>query len=201
MNIQQRVETSLEYQLGMFSALYLHRDWLRTQYMGNYPAFWLLGKIVPQSMRDSLLSTKGAGTNRLAARMDDHPFDKSSHSKIDDSVGPSFSQHQEGDSLEQAITVARSISKREPIIVIFPMHYEYNQLTDKQNSGYILALEQLYAYITAIGQKNNCKVMIIKSKDFQQPEYWTRTPAHFNVPGSARVWESLRDGILKLYPQ
>lgn len=199
MSMQQRLETYLEYQFGMASAVYLNRDWLRTQYLGNYPAFWVLGNIIPQGVRDRLFGAKGAGTNRLAARMNDHPFVGYIRTEEDSSVVPTFNPHYEGDSLKQAIAIARRIGKKEPIIVVFPMHYEYNRLTSAQKVAYILAMKQLYDYISELGRTDKCQVMIVRSEDFQQAEYWTRTPAHFNVLGSSRVWESLKDGINKLY--
>ena len=193
-----RVETALEFGLGHVSALYHNRDYFRTQYLGNYPSFWLLAHILPQRLKSRIFPAKAQGTNRLAARMDDYPFDPNTAQTIPKQT-PRFTPRGEGDYLQEAITVSRAISGKPPLIVVFPVHYDYNRLTPAQRAAYIRELGSFNTYILQIGLQTGSDVVAVNSPNFQNPHLWTATAAHFNAQGSAAVWNDIKPEICHFF--
>ena len=195
----QRIENYSQWWLGNISMLYRHRDFLRTEFLGNYPIFWLLGSLTPKELRARLFPAKAQGLNRLAARADDLPFDGET-SELNASLNPAivnnkFTAHTQGDYLEKAIEIAKQINPYPPIIVSFPIHYEYSKLKEVERQRYLSSLKELREYLERVAAKTESELMFIDSKDFQDPQLWTRSLAHFNSQGHEKIWRILQPAL------
>ena len=180
-----------------FSRLYQHRDFFRTNLTGNYPIYWFIGKVLPRSLMARLLPSKAQGTNRLAARSDDFSYDPAS---VPASTGHRvrFTEHTQGDYLEKCLVLARSLSARPPVILAFPTHYEYNHPDEAERRDDLTALADFKDYLDSVAQRTESMLIFVPSEPFQNPGWWTRSFDHFNVEGSARVWEAIEPQIRAL---
>ena len=199
----QHVENYSQWWLGNISMLYRHRDFLRTEVLGNYPIFWALGNLTPLQLRARLFPAKAQGLNRLAARADDSPF-KAETSKLNSflpsaEIKNKFTPHAQGDYLEKAIKIAKKISVNPPIIISFPIHYEYSKITEVQRQKYFSSLRELREYLENIASQTGSELMFIDSADFQAPQLWTRSLAHFNIDGHEKIWKILQPNLCKFY--
>jgi len=192
-------EVAAEWMLGNLSMLYRHRDFLRTEYVGNYPALWFVGTLIPRPMLARLFPSKAEGTNRLAARTDDFPFKPEFVSEPNSRL-PRFTPHTQGDYLEQAVAIAKNISSKPPIILSFPTHYEYDQINTEQRHYYLRSLQEYKHYLETVAAQSGSELVVIPSEKFQAPELWTRTPAHFNARGSMVIWKMMQPQLCSLYP-
>lgn len=193
------VEAYNEYNLGNFSMLYRHRDYLRTHTVGNYPIFYAISHFTPASIRSRLFPAKAQGTNRLSAQSDDYPYDKSI-GKPTTSPLYYFTPHVQGDYLEKAIDAAYAISAKPPVIVSMPFHYEYDKINAAQRASFLRAFNDLHLYLKDLAARKNCVLAYVPSERLQAPNLWTRTRAHFNSAGSERVWRAIRPELCTIYP-
>jgi hypothetical protein len=194
----QRVEAYAQWWSGDLSMLYRHRDFLRTEVLGNYPIYWLIGKLLPRSLISRVFPEKSKGLNRLAARADDFPFnsEKIKRSSNIDSVNfLEFTPHYQGDYLEQALAIAKSISAKPPIILSFPIHYEFNSPSQVARNNTLKVLNEFNQYLSAVAEDTGSMLMFVDSESFQSPSLWTRTEAHFNAVGHLKIWESLKEKL------
>lgn len=195
----EAVEAKAQWRLGNLSMMYRHRDFLRIEYIGNYPAFWTVSALIPRSILMRLFPERGKGTNRLAARMDDFPYERA-YAEDTNGNPPVFTPHVQGDYLEQAIAIAKRISAKPPIIFSFPIHYEYDRITQQEREGYLQALQELKAYLETVASHTGSELMFVPSREFQNPDLWTRTRAHFNAKGHQKIWQMFQSEFCRLYP-
>jgi hypothetical protein len=194
----ESIEIAAQWQLGRYSKLYRHRDYFRTEVIGNYPAFWVAGRLIPRSILSRLYPEKARGTNRLAARMDDFDFD-AADAKPASGGNVSFSGEEERKYLLKAISTARSISRNPPIILAFPLHFEFQVLGAETRRSYLNAVQEFEADLKNIAADTGSELMVVRSEEFQNPAYWTVTPFHFNAVGARKIWEMLRPQFCRLY--
>jgi hypothetical protein len=199
LSLNEKVEVLAQWMLGNISMLYRHRDFFRTEYIGNYPVFWLANVLIPRFIIERLFPGKSEGTNRLGARLDDYPYKPKISGDYDNSK-PIFTPHFQGDYLEKSLRIAKEISSNPPIILAFPIHYEFGRVGQEKRKYTLKALDQLHEYLNNLATSTGSKLMFVASENFQAPELWTRTSAHFNSEGSALIWKSLKPSFCQLYP-
>ncbi len=196
--LSERVETEAQWQLGRYSHFYRHRDFLRTEAVGNYPMFWFISKVLPRSVMARLYPAKAKGTNRLAARINEYNF-------VPDTKSPPvgakyyFSPRVQGDYLNKSIELAKAISAQPPLILAQPWHYEYNPITPAARAASMEAAAQFENYVRAVAREQKCELVLVPSRSFQDPADWTATPAHFNARGARKVWAAMRPQVCALY--
>ncbi len=187
----ERAERRAQWDLGRASALYRHRDFFRTDLTGNYPIYWLIGRTLPRSLMARLFPAKAQGTNRLAARSDDFPYDPAAVPASGGGGRVRFTPHAQGDYLEKCLEVAREISPRPPVILAFPIHYEYSHPDDAERASLLAAFGACDDYLTQLARRTGSELITVRSEPLQDPRWWTRSSAHFNAEGSARVWQAI----------
>ena len=195
--LSERVETEAQWQLGRFSHFYRHRDFLRTEEVGNYPMFWFAGKLLPGSVKARLFPDRAQGTNRLAARINDRNFVPNTKKQLDKKRY--FSPHVQGDYLIKSVELAKTISAKPPIILAQPWHYEYSNLTPAAHQIAVQTAAQFEDYVRTVARQQGCELIIVPSREFQNPADWTATPAHTNVRGARKIWALMRPQICELY--
>jgi hypothetical protein len=198
----KKIEAYAQWWLGNISSLYRNRDFFRTEIVGNYPIYWLINNVLPRSLINKVFPAKSQGLNRLAAHADDFPFShenikKSPHTKPDNFA--KFTPHDQGDYLEKAIAIAKNISAKPPIIIAFPIHYEYDSPDEAHKSSILSALAEFENYVNNISQKTGSELIFIDSKAFQSPDLWTRSIAHFNASAHRKIWKAAKKQLCQSY--
>lgn len=193
-SLPQRVESELQYNIGMVSAAYRARDGAKIEEVGNYPSFWLVGQLLPASLRVRLLSTKGTATNRFGARLDDGAFEPASR---DVGFPVAFAALPQARFLRSAIESAIKISGHPPVIVQMPFHYEFTALSDAETAQTLRTLDMVTAELQGVCDRTGSTMITVDSRSFQDPRYWTRTAAHPSALGHAEIWRRYGPTLLK----
>lgn len=194
----ERLEGWTQWKLGQLSLLYRHRDFFRTGLTGNYPIYWLIGRTLPRSLMARAFPAKAQGTNRLAARADDFPYDSAAVPSSPGGYRTRFAPHLQGDYLEKCVALAQSISRRPPIILVFPIHYEYGHPEEAERASILTALSDFKSYLEQMAQRTRSDLILVPSESFQQARWWTRSVAHFNAEGSERIWRVIEPQVRAL---
>lgn len=187
MDLSQRVEVKAEWYLGEISRFYRHRDLARTEVMGNYPVFWAIGALTPPAIR---MKVVGRGTNRLGANLEDFPFIPEDRKKVPGGRPRLAAQDQER-YLRLIVRQAHKIGAK-PVLLAFPTHTAYLELNPEQERQLQEALDGYEKLMVRIAHEEHAELLLVPSRDFQDPSLWTRTVAHFNRAGSQKIWQLLR---------
>jgi hypothetical protein len=190
LSLPERVEVQSQWTLSKTSRLFRHRDWARTEIMGNYPVFWAIGAVMPKKILKAVLSSKADGANRLGANVKDADFDPAVLKKAE-RQDAAFAPEDQSSHIRKCIAAARAMGAK-PILLCFPMHVEAYDVSPSARQALYEAVQQFERHIQQLAKEESTDVLLCLSEEFQEPSLWTRTPAHFNGRGARAIWEYLR---------
>ncbi len=184
-------QANLEYFLTRYSALYRTKDIIRTQEVGNYPSFYVAGKLLAlrPSLRQKVLGEKAFGTGRFSAHVEDYPYSKSFAEPSD--LRWYFSRKGLAEYIPKAVEAAKKLSRRAPILISHPIHYEYENISPEERVSYLAAESEYHQYLREVARETGAKLIFEDSREWQDPDLWTRTERHFTEAGHARIWRDL----------
>jgi len=184
-----KTEYKTEFEAGSVSAILQNRDYVKNAISGGFPAFWVSNFILPASLKDKMFSKGADGNNRLSANPEDGIY-----------AGPkeatdkqwSFIPQGEFDALSYSIDQATKCSERKPIVLIGPMHYEYNAISDRERASVLEALSQLKTAVTNLCAQKGAQLVWVDSTKVQVNDLWTRSFAHYRPPMHQLIWNMLK---------
>ena len=192
--IHERVQSWLEYKAGVASALYARRDFFRIEYAGNYPIFYLINVALPDRLKRRVLSGSFRGTNRFGARVEDYPYAGSS---VTESGRFYFDYAKQGPWLADELAAAGRFSKRPPIVIVNPVHYEYDRLDPAAARSYEKALRDTVEACRTLCARTGATLFVVDSTQFQDPSLWFLTRTHFNEKGHAQIYRQIGPAVVK----
>lgn len=187
------LEARTQFELTKISHLYRAQDWLRNRTVGGYPSFWFAGRITPKSLLNRIMGASSDGGNRFEAHPLDLPYEPAKAIESDKPVY--FVPKGEMEAMAEAIQVAKRISNNPPVVLIEPMHYEFDKISPNQRQMTLEALREMEQAFQALCDKEGASLVWIDSKKYQQPELWTRTLAHFQPELHREIYEQMRPAI------
>ncbi len=187
------LEARTQFELTKVSHLYRAQDALRNRTVGGYPSFWFAGKVIPKSLLSRIMGASPDGGNRFEAHPLDVPFDPTKAVESDKPIY--FVPRGEMDAMADAIKIAKRISSKQPVVLIEPMHYEFDRISDRQRQMTLTALDEMEQAMQELCEREGATLVWIDSKRFQQPELWTRTLAHFQPELHREIYNQMRPAI------
>ncbi|HEY0867761.1 MAG TPA: hypothetical protein VGE01_10295 [Fimbriimonas sp.] len=190
LNRDVAIEYRFQYGLAKLSHLYRMRDAFKNRIVGGYPAFWFAASLLPNNIRKRMLADKGDGNNRLAAQTEDVPYRPQMGKPSDREVY--FSDRGQFEMLRDTLRQAKRISKKPPVLLIHPTHFEYQKISERQRRLHLQALRDMGRSMERLAREEGVELVVVPSNEYQDPSFWTKTTAHFNERLHRIVFERLR---------
>lgn len=190
------VEAHAEYDLARWSMLYRQHDYFRTKIVGDNPAFWLAAEILPQGLQASLTGRRKTENNRVSAQADEGQF-RTEEAKESDAL-VHFSLAGESEAFPISLDEAEKFAPERVLVLVHPIHIDYFKLTPRARKSTLDALEELHQYLQQQLESRHIPWVEIDSREVQDDQYWTWTPAHFRAKLHQRVFERISPIVKKI---